>query len=80
MPIRRMVLFCCRKARISIKDIYFDSQSAFWSIVRPKAEEACKKYREQIWSLKQNVPDNILKELCLEELQHKMETAKKFLR
>ena len=73
-------LLLCRKARISIQDIYFDSQSAFWSIVRPKAEEACKKYREQIRSLKQNVPDNILKELCLEELQHKMETAKKFLR
>ena len=72
-------LLLCRKARISIKEIYFDSPSTFWSIVKPKAEEAFKLYREQIRSMKQNVSENDLREMCIDELRLKMEIAKKFL-
>lgn len=70
----------CRRGRLSIRDIFVENTSLFWSIVEPKAMEACEIYREQILSLKRNEKgDNELRDLVIEELTRKLKIAKKFV-
>lgn len=69
----------CHKGIISIRDIFRENKALFWSIVEPKAMEACEKYRHLIDVALDVMPEGELRDAVVEEASSRLKTAKKFV-
>lgn len=69
----------CHKGHLSIRDIFRENKALFWSIVEPKAMEACEKYRHLIDLALNVIPEGELRDAVIEEAAFRLKTAKKFV-
>ena len=69
----------CHKGLLSIREIFRENKALFWSIVEPKATEACEKYRHLIDMTLEVMPEGDLRDAVIEEATFRLKTAKKFV-